>query len=256
MISRYAVWLNDIALTAISPAIYISDIAYQAASPSRSTSAYAGGDGQYSSDTDTIDANRIAVTFMIREYNTQRRQFVLQDVIAWAAKGGWLETSDRFGQHIYVRCTRIPGITSVMRWTDSLQIEFTAYDYPFWTDKEPVEVSVNAGETGTLFLHGVRKSCVEAVISSSDPIGSVSLTCGDTSIQLSNLGLSANSVITIDYTDNHHILQIKSGDVSLLANRDPASDDDLIAEVGENALSFQSDSASAVCLFKVKGVYL
>lgn len=256
MISRYNVWLNDISLTETSPALLITDISYQAAAPSLQGSDRAGTDGQYTSTAEFIASNRVSVSFQIREYNTWKRQQAVQDVIRWAAKGGWIETYDRPDQRMYVRCTRLPSVGSVLRWTDTLTVEFTAYDYPFWTDKTPTELTLEEGDTGTLYLTGVRETDLEAVITADDTITELRIYCGNTDVWLKNISVQTGTAIRIGYTDDHHLLTIKAGNVSLLDKRDPTSADDLIAQPGANDVSFTCDEETASCTLMAKGVWL
>lgn len=255
MISRYEVWLNDVPLSGIDTNIYVYDISYQAAGLARTTSRIAALDGQYSGGKDYIDSNKITVSFMVREYRTARRQEIVQNVIAWASNGGWLKTNDRTGKRIRVVPTRLPAVSSVMQWTDVLSLEFTAFDFPYWQDETAQTVTLAKGKSGKLTLPGVRRTQVEAVITANAAITTFTIVCGATKIVLAGLELAAGDVVNISYTDDHHILEIKSGNTSLLNKRTAASNDDLIAEVGENSVSF-SASGSATCTLSAKGVYL
>lgn len=253
MISRYEVSLNGVPLSSLYPAsIYVSDIAHTAASVTYATNRLMGRQGAYSGKP-YITAARVGISFAVREYSTQRRQEVVQDIAAWAMNGGWLETSDRPGQRLYVRCTQYPSVASAMRWTDDLSVQFTAYDLPLWQDIAPHTVTVANGGTGTLYLPGHYKTEVEAVITAGAALGSIALTCGDTSLTLSGLSVPADGTVTISYTEDHRILQIMQGTTSLLDKR--TGDDDLIAEPGNNTVGLTTDGAAS-CVFKVKGVYL
>lgn len=259
MISRYEVWLNDEPLSSISPNIYIADIGYTAVAPSRDLTRIAAADGRLTGETEYIQENRINIAFVIREYNTRQRQQVLQDVIKWARGGGWLKTSDRIGQKIYVRVSQFPAIASVMRWTDNLTLEFIASDYPFWVAERPetaiLTLSSSSYTSGQLYLPGAWKSYVEAKITAAASITGFTVRCGDTFIAFSGLSLSSGDVITISYTDDHHILEIKKGTDSILDKRTAASTDDVIAMPGRNNISF-SGNGDATCEFKVREVFV
>lgn len=259
MISRYSVWLNDVSLAEISPNIYVDDIGYQAASIARNTSRLAAADGEYSGSSEYFAPNKINVAFIVREYSTQRRQEVIQNIIAWAAKGGWLKTSDRVGQKIYVKPTRLPTATSVMRWLDALTIEFTAFDYPFWQDENAPSITLSQGGNGELWVNGEHSACVEVTATAQANITTMTFTCNGKSIVLSGLSLVNGDKVKIRYTDEHHIQRIFKGDSftvsnSLLDKRTPTSVDDLMANVGNNTLGFAADG-NASCVFYVKGVH-
>ena len=65
--------------------------------------------------------------------------------------------------------------------------------------------------------------------------------------------MPTDGTVTISYTEDHRILQIKQGTTSLLDKR--TGDDDLIAEPGNNTVGLTTDGAAS-CVFRAKGVYL
>ena len=254
MISRYTVWLNDVSLNDVDPDIYISDISYPSVGIQYSSERLASRPGSYAGKT-YIGENKVTVSFSVRKYSTQRRQDAVQAVIAWAADGGWLKVSDRPNQKIYVRMTKPPVVSSVMRWTDTLTLEFTAFDYPFWQDEEPYTVTLNKDDTDTVYIPSAFDVYTEAKITAGASLTSIEIHVGDTQLILSGLTVSSGGVITVSYTDDHHVLEIKTGTTSLLSKRTSASSDDLIAKHGSNTVSFTA-SASAECELYFKGVYL
>lgn len=255
MKSRYEAWLNDKALSSIDPVIYISDIAYQSPNLVRTSANIAGASGTHTSDTVFIGDTKISVSFAVRAYLTDERQRIVNAIVSWAINGGWLKLSDRPGQMIYVLPSRLPAVTSVMRWTDNLSIEFTAFDYPLWVDEQQQKVTLTNGETGSLYLPGEWKSYVEAEITAGAVITSFAISCDDTDMILDNLTVSDGDVIKVTYSARHHILSITNGSVSLLNKRSANSDDDLIAVPGKNVVSFSADG-TATCTLKVRGVHL
>lgn len=254
MISRYSVWLNDVSLQSVDPDIQITDITYAETAFQVSASQLANRPGLYAGKS-YIAENKITVSFEIHKYNTAQRQAALDSVRAWASPGGWLKVGDRPDQRIYVRLTKPPVITSVQDWTSGLTVEFTAYDYPFWQDQYPSVVTLEKDGEDTFFLPCAFDSCVEAKITAGASLTSIEIHVGDTVLALSGLTLSSGDVVTVSYTDDHHVLEIKSGNTSLLDKRTSASSDDLIAKPGNNSLSFTA-SASAECELYFKGVYL
>lgn len=255
MISRYSVWLNDVSLSEVDPEIYVSDIGYNAVSRQFNTSRLAARDGLFSGD-DYFGENKTTVTFLIRKYNTQERQSVLQNILVWAANGGWLKTSDRPFQRIYVKCTRLPSINSVMRWTDNLTLEFTAYDFPYWQDEEPMTISLDSGENETVYIPSAFNVYVEAKITAAASLTQFSISVGDTTLSFANLSVSSGDIITVAYSDEHHILDVSVGTLSILDKRTANSSDDLIAKTGNNIVSFSTSGGSAECELYFRGVYL
>ena len=265
MISRYEVWLNNTALSEVAPSVYISDIAYQAASLSRSTGRLAARDGQFSGNKEYFPESKVSISFSVREYDTELRQRVAQDVVLWASKGGWLNTSDRQGLRMYVKPTRLPAVFSALKWTDTLTVEFTAFDYPFWEEVKPTTVELDPGGFEQVFLHGVHSAYMCAEITAKAKLTTVTIGCAGTKIVLSGITVNSGEKIVISYTDEHHILEInnvvtdsstgKVTETSLLDKRTAGSNDDLIAKVGWNDVYFQSN-ASATCVLSVRGVYV
>lgn len=255
MMSRYSVWLNDRGLNEISPDIVITDIAYTPSSPAFTGNRIAAADGQMSGKDGYIGPNKVTVSFMVRAYNTQERQEIVQDIVKWTANGGWLKTSDRPGQRMYVQPSKYPAVSSVQGWTDNLTAEFTAFDYPFWQDESPKTVTLNAGDEEEIFVPGFRKTYVEATIVPSETMTNFTIECGDTYIEIDDISIPAEQEIVLAYTDDHHILKIESNGVSLLDKRTPESNDDLLLAPGPGTVNFDSVT-SAVCTVFVRGVYL
>ena len=254
MISRYEVWLNDMALSAVDPSIYITDIKYEPVKREYTTPRLMHRDGVFSGNP-YISESSVTITFMARKYSTSERQAVIQGVVAWAAKDGWLRVSDRPEQEIYVRCTAFPAAESVRGWTDDIEVEFTAYDFPYWQDRYPQVFELDDGDSETVNVISAFPAVVEAEITAGAAVTSFTVTAGNTSIALTDLSLSANDVVLIRYTADSHILEIKKGTTSLLDKRTTASSDDLIMQPGENTVSFTA-SADATCKLSVKGVTL
>ena len=254
MISRYNVYLNDVSLRSVDDSIYIDDIAYQSASQDHIANRLVGRNGAYSYGA-YIKESKVTVSFMLRQYQTENRQSVMQSIIGWCVNGGWLKTSDRPNQRMYVVCTKLPSVTSVKQWLGNLTIEFTAYDYPFWMDEQPERVVLTQGNTASVFVSGVYKTDVEAVITPGATMEGFTITCAGTSIELSDINIPQGQDVRISYTDDHHILKIESNGVSLLDKRTADSDDDLVLSPGMNSVEFDCES-SATCTLLIRGVYI
>lgn len=254
MRSRYEVWLNDVALSSLDPDIYVADIAYQAAPRTYEKSKLAGRDGAYSGR-GYMESNGVIVSFAVRKYSTQERMRAVQAVCAWCSGGGWLKASDRILQRMYVRCTELPTVTSAMRWTENLSVEFTAFDYPYWQDTVAQTHVLDAGDEETMSVVTALPAAVEATVTAAAAVTEIEIDVGDTGFVFTGLEMTAGDTLEISYTDEHHILQVRSGNTSLLDKRTAQSSDDLIAVHGANAVSFTADG-NATCTLRVKGVYV
>lgn len=253
MISRYHATLNGVGLDAISPKIYIQDISYLPPGHQRATFSVARRDGGRILNRYKEKAG-CTITFVIREYNPNKRQSICQSVCAWARDGGVLKTSDRQGQQLNCVCETLPYIASAHKWTDPLSITFSAYVLPYWQD----DIQTIASATGTrgsknIFVPG---SAPEAYLSARIVAGSaltwLSLSTATTGITLNNLSLPAGGTILIDYDENM-VQRIRQGNTSILGKR--VGDDDLIVTCGKvNTFAYDCSGSMTVTMM-VRGLW-
>ena len=173
--------------------------------------------------------------------------------------GGILTTDDRPNQRLHVVCTSAPSIQSSQKWADSQEMEFSAFDQPFWEDVTPAAVTLTGtDESGQ--LNGVGAAAdpfVTARVVAGAPVTSLTLTAGDTAFRLSGISIASEEALVIDY-DETHTLRISNEDtgISYLEKRSADSDDDLMIPVGKwSYVSFESDGLCTVT-FKARGLYL
>ena len=201
MISRYKVWLNDVSIADINPLIYVNDIQYSLAFD-RSTVAKGIKYGSFYRDR-TLASSNIKVEIEIDEYNTAIRQQICQDVARWALAGGWLTTSDRLNQRIYVVCDEPPVISSALKWTEKLTITFTAYGLPLWQSTMPSTVSFyGTNESGTIINAGNMDSFVTVEAMAGGSTSQVTFVAGNTHITLDGISAEIGDIIAIGYTDD------------------------------------------------------
>lgn len=254
MISRYEAVLNNIALSSLSSDILILDVQYLTPEVRTDTLTLAKREGarvyrQY------IAGSSVTIQFEIHAYGIANRQSILGDVVRWAKNGGLLEINDRPNQQLRCVCNTYPSIASVRNWTDPLSITFSAYELPFWFEKNPVTLTLTGtGSSGDLFVPGnIDKALVEADITANATLSSVSLTVNGQTMSLTGLSVASGSTIVLSY-DQNMIQSIKVGNISLIPNRSGV--DDLLAKCGETNIMSVSASASVTVVFKVKGVWL
>lgn len=257
MISRYNVWLNGVSLAGINPQIYVSDISYRAVEINRDNAHRAGNHGTYRGN-EYIESLHVDVLFQIESYGTAERQELLQQVAAWARKGGWLETSDRPYKRLYVVCDVYPSINSAMRWLDTITMTFSAYELPFWQEKIPNTVSVTAAAdtdgSAKLFCQGYFPANLEAEITPGASIETLSISVAGKTMAFD--GLTDAGKIKISYTDDRNILTVTQGDTSVLDKRTAASADDLPLVPGEYNTITVHGSAALSAVFSVRGLTL
>lgn len=200
----------------------------------------------------------VTIQFAIWEQDVELRKELLMRIQCWAADAingvARLEISDRRRQQLYVRASEIPSIGSAA-WTGKLSMVFTAYEMPYWMDIEYVKTET--AESGALFVPGLGEAFCEAEATNTgmDPVTALILSVGGTSFAFSGLNLAPGEKLIVSY-DHFARVSARIGETSVLANRTPESDDDLIALCGAyNQVAVSSDgSVSAV--FKARGVYL
>lgn len=254
MISRYEVTLNGVALSSISADILITDVKHSTPAYRRETYSVAKRQGSRLRR-NYMEKTSVTVEFSIRAYDTRERQAIRDAVAKWAKNGGLLQTNDREWQRLRCVCESFPAVTSVLRWTETLRIVFTAYTLPFWEEvaQSTLELTGTSG-SGTLWIPGdVDGALVEADIKANAAITSVTLTSNGSSMTLSGLSIASGQTIKITYDDDL-IQSIKVGSTSLLDKRTGA--DDLLVNSGEiNTLSFAAN-ANATVTFKARGLWL
>lgn len=253
MISRYEVSLNGVPLSSLHPDILILDIGYTPAEAQLETYTTAKRNGSRIHRRYYAESS-VTVSLMIRSYDTRTRQSICQQIGKWARGGGILKTSDRQGQRLRCLCKSWPTIASALKYTDTVQIVFTAYNNPFW-EEDSVRTLTLSGTSGSgsLYIPGdAPEVFIEAEISATNALSSIVLTVGKTSMTISGT-VSKGSTVILKY-DDEMIQSIKNGSTSLLNKR--TGSDDLIAVCGEsNNFSFQT-SASAKVTFKARGQWL
>lgn len=252
MMTRYSAWLNGEALHEIDPAIYIMDIEESTPQIDTVTARRGAGDGMI-----LLSRRRtglqVNIRVMIHEYNTAKRKEIMQRIAEWATNGEFLTISDRPGQRLRVICTAPPVINSALKWTNTLNVGFAAYAFPYWEDEtiKPVTLSGSRGN-GVLTLGGTADNApVEVAIQNTgtSEVNNITLTVGQTQFVLNNMNLAAGAYSHVTY-DKNGLLRISKG------TRTAESSDELIAACGaETAVSFVSD-APVMVAFRARGRYV
>lgn len=254
MISRYEVTLNNEKLSEIDEKILILDIAYSEPGHTYQQQTLAKKDGarqyaRYKAKTTVV------VTFAIRAYDTAERQAICQSVCLWAKNGGVLRTSDRKGQYLRCDCDKLPYIASAKNWTDSLTVQFSAYDNPYWQNNTTDTITLNGtAGNGTLYVTGSAPETVVSVnITARATLKNITLQVADTTMTLSGLSVGNGQTVAISYT-TRLIQQIRqNGKTSVLNCRSGA--DDLIAICGQNNTVAFSANANCTVEFVARGLW-
>lgn len=254
MISRYDVSLNGVPMSSISQKILILDISYESPSINTETFTVAKRQGarihrRY------IGRNTVRISFAIRAYDTFERQEICKSVARWAKNGGVLQTNDKKGQQLRCVCDSFPTVTSALKWTDTIDVVFSAYVLPFWEEISPSSITlIGTSANGVIYVPGsIDGAMVEVSIKANGSLSTVNLRANNTEMKLSDLSVPSGQTIEISYNDEI-IQSIKTGNTSLLNKRTGA--DDLLANCGEMNTFSISANAPVTATFKVRGLWL
>ncbi len=252
MMTRYSAWLDGVALHEIDPAIYIMDIEESTPQINTLTANRGTGDGMI-----LLSRRRtglqVNIRVMIHEYDTIKRKNIMQRIAAWALKGKYLTISDRPGQRLRVICTAPPVINSALKWTNTLNITFTAYAVPYWENEITTKATIT-GSSGTAEMRvpgTAEKTPVEATVQNtgSGTLTQLTLTVGATKMAFAGLNVAAGASMHI-YYDDDGVLRLPIG------QRTAESSDELLAVCGENnALAVTANTAVSVT-FEARGRYV
>ena len=250
MRTRYEVFLDGTPLSAVDPAIHVTDVEECAPEEALRTAARLGGSGMQLLSR-RRESLSVRVSFMIREYDPARRKAVLGEVLAWAA-GACLTLEDRPGQRLRVVCTTPPALQSALRWTDELQMVFTAYAFPFWESEAPVTARATGG-SGSVLLRpaGTAESCVlqaRLVNRGSGALTCATISAGGQRMAFEGMQIAPGESLT---------MLLRGGLLTLpVAFRTPDSADEIrLPQRQSSTVTFTADQ-SVEAEFFVRGVWL
>lgn len=252
MITRYSAWMDGAALHDIDPTIYVMDIAESAPTVNTLSAACGTGDGMriISRRRQTI---AVAVRVMVHEYDPAKRKAIFGKIAAWATGGKYLTIGDRPEQRLRVHCDTPPVTGSALRWTNTANITFTAYETPYWEDDTPTTQS-KTGANGSMTLSvpgNAGKTTVDVTMENTgtDTITDFAIAVNDTQFVFSGLSVAAGETLKIAYDDDG-ILQLPA------QNRTPESSDDLLAVCGTNNAVSYTANASVTVTVSARGRWL
>lgn len=257
MRTRYDVYMDNLPLSAVDPAIYVTDV--QETQPSYDTTAMARARGDGARVTRRVrDSLQVRVYFAVRETDVDRRRDIIQRAAVWAMGGRYLAIGDRPGQRLRVVCDTLPSVTSALRWTQDLIMVFTAYAMPYWEADTPTRASfTGTSGTATIRQAGTAPCFLEAEISntSGSTLTSLSLTADSQTMAFTGMALGAGKTLKIYYDDNW-LLRAEVDGASVLNRRTVDSADDLMIPPGKaTTVTIAADKAVSVTL-KARGLWL
>ncbi len=241
----YDVRLNHKSLTDAAPSIYIVDVTEEEPKEKAQTAA-TGTNG-----TRLLRVNReslsVAMDFVLRDQNPDERAKAYNRVMQWARGGGYLYTSDRPGQRLYVDRVELPGLGSVKKWAGVITARFLAYARPYWESAFPaVKTLSGTNAAGQLVPPGNADGCFVAaeVTVTGMGLNTLTLTAGESVMQFTGLGLARGQKLSVVYRADG-LLQITANGQSAMSKRSGADDLELFPGVYGN-VGFSSDAACNV----------
>lgn len=255
MFSLFDATLGGVAFSSIAEEVVLTDIVEEAPRMDTQTAALALRDGMMRTQ-NRRQSLSIRLVYVIRTQDVALRAELRDKVAAWAAKGGELTINTKPRKRLNVVLDNPPALGSGMRWTDELSVTLTAYTTPYWEDIKPHSISVTtewAEMFESYFYSGVIKPSgnvkslpVSALLMNTGeaPLTNIKIVVGNTTIEISGLHMETGAnVLSIDY-DKNGLMDIRdvAQNESLMHNRTPQSDDDLLVIPGkENGVTIYSD---------------
>lgn len=253
MITRYECALDGVPLSLLDERIFVTDISEMEPSEKLTVTPYEVrmGSRRVRKKRDSLS---VVVSFVIGTQYVEERKYICQKVQEWAKKGRYLTVNDRAWQRLRAVCEVLPRISSAQKWQETLQMEFVAYELPYWEAVTPSKLTTTG--SGALFVPGMVDAPCNVTITntSGSTISAVTVETGLSSMVFEGIGLNAGAALEIGYSEDM-TLYARIGGVSVLAKRTEASDDDLLCAGGQkNTVSVSADgSVSAV--FTARGLY-
>ena len=256
--NRFDVYLNGIALSSISPKIYITNINESEPRVRMTTDDNAKYIGSRLR-TRRVTEREVEIVYMVRERDVARRAQILDDISAWV-RDGRLAVNYRENMFLPVYFASIPTPASSLDWTDELSLLFTAYS-PYWRSLYPVRTSADlAANTKTdvnFYPTGNSETFLEFSVEndSASALNALTVEAGGRKFEFEGLGLANGQTLDVSYADNE-ILKIMANGVSALNKRTADSDDDLLLQArAQNTVSITSDAAATIHL-QARGRYI
>ena len=258
MITRYRAWMNGKALDEIAESIIITDIVEPEPEMDAVSLPLAGRSGSRM-QSQHRRSKTVQIQLMIREYDVKTRKDVYSQVLTWAQSGD-LEINDREG--LVLHGVRLTGDSSIsaLKWTEKITLSLTAYDVPYWMDKEALTLEGSGGSPVTLRFaaRGNVPGWVDLTVvnKGTEPVyGLVIQTNNKYFFYLTGLILAPESVLVISH-DNAGVLSIEVDGKSSMRKRSGLSADDLMTNVqGWNAVSVFNGKSIEVTA-RVRGLWL
>lgn len=179
----------------------------------------------------------------------EERGRVLEEINAWAARGGVLRISYKPNRRLNVDEVVLPGEGDLWRRLSEYTITFRAHAIPYWEENTATvaETSTGQNRSGSILIAGSAKTVLDAELinQSGATINTASITIGGKTMSFTSLGLGGGETLKIDHviTRGKNVVRIRIGSKSVLAKRSEDSADEFEALPGDCAFSFTAQRA-------------
>lgn len=258
----HRVSLGGVQLDEIDPRIIIKGVEGGAGRDAVSAVATGAGDGTRITGKrrESVEV-QVRFSMNIRRNIMEERAEVLENVIAWAAKGGWLRIGYKPNRRLYIDEVTPPGEGDLWQRTSEYTIIFRAHAVPFWQEETAVSASTGSGSSGggTLTVAGSAKTPADVTLEnkSGATINTASVTVNGYTMSFTQLALAADERLVIDHsiTKGKNVIRIRIRSAqgayrSVMAKRSESSADEMMMDPGDCAFSF---TAQRACVMTVTG---
>lgn len=262
MMTRYQVWLNGRALHTLAPSICILDVHELPPVMELRTEDRAADHGRLLTESLRRSLS-VRIAFAIREIVPALRSQVLASVMAWVRDGGTLTVNTRPGVQLLVHPTALPVCASVDDWTETLTMELTAYEQPFWQACIPAAVTLREHGAASLYVPGnaSRAICdVEVTNTGGAACNTLSVTARESCFRFAELALMPGETLRCTHDAKARlVIMIQAADGterSAYHLRTADSHDELLLPCGTSSPVAVTAEGSVKAVLKARGCWL
>lgn len=208
---------------------------------------------------DSIEV-QVKFSMNIRRDIMEERADVLERIIAWATRGGYLRIGYKPNRRLFIDEVTTPGEGDLWKRLSEYTITFRANAIPYWEEDDAVSAATETTQngSGTITVNGSARTVADCELQnmSGANINIAEIAIGGKTMSFSALALAGDECLVIDHaiTEGKNVIRIRIRDAlgeyrSALGKRSAASADEFEVTPGSCAVSF---SAQRACQLTVK----
>ena len=251
------VTLNGVSLRDVDPRLIPLDFSCRPVFSDRPALIRAGAAG-CRHPSPLLRENLATLTFEAHEADPAQRGLMIEKLLSFAMRGGYLAADARPGRRLYVSFRSLSE-AGAREWTRPLELTMAAEGRPYWEDALPTAVSL-AGDSaeGTLFAPGSAADAPVALrIRPEETMTCFTAAAGETRVSFSGLQVSAGREMLLTWDENGlFTAKETAAGTSLYGHLTADSDDGLFLPAHRRGrVGFAADAACRVT-FEARGLYL